>query len=75
MRLQQLSAVLWMSGLGGSTIYMPQLKGSISPFTFQGKWDYFCKKDIFVELMLHMFELFPKRCIHQCLKHFESSVL
>lgn len=24
--------------------------------------------------MLHMFELFPKRCIHQRLKHFESSV-
>lgn len=24
--------------------------------------------------MLHMFELFPKRCIHQRLKHSESSV-
>lgn len=53
---------------------MPALKGPVSPFTFQGKWDYFYKKDIFAELMLHMFELFPKLCIQQDLKHFESSV-
>lgn len=55
-------------------IYMFQLQGPISPFTFQGKWDCFCKKDIFVELMLHMFELFPKRCIPHCFKHSESSL-
>lgn len=56
-------------------IYKLQLEGPVFPFTFQGKWDYFCKKDIFVELMPHVFELFPKRCIHECLKHFESSVI
>lgn len=39
----------------------------------KGKWDYFCEKDTFVDSILHMFELFPKWYVHQCLNHLERS--